>query len=79
MRSYCLANGRNSFGIPGVHVPAHLVEDEPVPDGAVLGVVLHVPQVGVRLEVAADPRLHHLVAHPLRAHLRAGQVKMQVR
>ena len=55
---------------PRVHVPAHLVEDEPVADGAVLGVVLHVAQVGVRLEVAADPGLHHLVPHPLRAHLR---------
>ena len=63
---------RECCKLPGVHVPAHLVEDEPVSDGAVLGVVLHVAQVGVRLEEAADAGLHHLVPHPLRAHLRDG-------
>jgi hypothetical protein len=54
---------------PSVHIPAHLIEYEPVPDGAVLCVVLHVPHVCVRLEVSADPHLHHVVAHRLGADL----------
>ena len=54
---------------PGVHVPAHLVEDEPVADGAVLGVVLDVPHVVVGLEVAVYAHAHDVVARSVRAEL----------
>ena len=41
---------------PGVHVPAHLVEDEPIADAAPLDVPLHVPHFPLRVQIAPDPK-----------------------